>query len=87
MIERLVATLRELSRAGALDLGDPATRRLVADCADALRLELDCMQQALAPAEREALHALHEVIEHPVGRERELQEAAQRARMAIAGTR
>ena len=35
---------------------------LVAECADALRLELDCPQQELTPRERASLRALDDAL-------------------------
>ena len=63
MIERLVATLRQLA---ALDDGEIASPRYAGvrgDCADALRLELDCPQQSLTPAQRSVLTRLSDVLE------------------------
>ena len=63
MIERLVTTLRALAALPQSELGGPAGRRLAADCADALRLELDCPQQDLTPAQRASLRSLSDVLE------------------------
>lgn len=63
MIERLTASLRQL---GALDddeLASPRYAGLRGDCADALRLELDCPQQSLTPAQRIALTRLSDALE------------------------
>ena len=63
MIERLVMSLRQL---GALDddeLASPRHAGLRGDCADALRLELDCPQQSLTPAQRSVLTRLSDVLE------------------------
>ena len=51
MIERLVTGLRTLAALPAAEPPDDAARQLVADCADAVRLELDCPQQELTPAQ------------------------------------
>ncbi len=63
MIERFVTTLRALAALPAPEPGDPAGRRLAADCADALRLELDCPQQDFTPLQRARLRALSEMLE------------------------
>jgi hypothetical protein len=63
MIERLVTSLRQLA---ALDDDELASLRFAGqrgDCADALRLELDCPQQSLTPAQRFALKRLSGVLE------------------------
>jgi hypothetical protein len=65
MIERLVTTLRALAAlpADASATGDVG--RLAADCADALRLELDCPQQELTAQQRRSLIALGDALEAP----------------------
>jgi hypothetical protein len=63
VIERVETTLRTLAALPASELGTPAGERLAADCADALRLELDCPQRDLAPAERAALRALSDLLD------------------------
>lgn len=63
MIERLTASLRQL---GALQDEELVSHRhagLRGDCADALRLELDCPQQSLTPAQRAALTRLSDALE------------------------
>lgn len=80
VIERLASTLDALARSsGAEDAGMLA--RLHADCADAVRLELDCMQQSLTPTQRAALARLDDVLESPA---RDPAEAARLARAALA---
>ena len=61
MIERLRAALHTL---GSLRPDEPSAAQsaLVAECADALRLQLDCMQAELTPAQRDALHALDDAL-------------------------
>ena len=56
MIQRLLDGLRALVDA-------PYDARVAADCADAIRLELDCMQMELTPAQRSALRRLLESID------------------------
>ena len=56
MIQRLLDGLRVL-----VDAPDDA--RAAADCADAIRLELDCMQMELTPTQRSALRRLLESID------------------------
>ena len=63
MIERLVTSLRELAAASPGELASDATARLRGDCADAVRLELDCPQQALTPDQRSALARLSDALE------------------------
>ena len=63
VIERLTSTIRALCALGADEIGAPNAARLRDDCADALRLELDCPQQSLTPAERKALSALSDALE------------------------
>lgn len=58
MIHRLVTTVSVLAAADAAP-----DRRLVADCADAVRLELDCPQMDLTPAQRATLHRLGDALE------------------------
>lgn len=63
MIERLVTGLRALAALPAAEPPDAAARRVAADCADAVRLELDCPQQELTRAQRERLRRLGDVLE------------------------
>jgi hypothetical protein len=56
MIQRLLDGLRALVDA-------PHDAHAAADCADAIRLELDCMQQELTPAQRAALRRLLDSID------------------------
>jgi hypothetical protein len=63
VIERFVVTLRALA---ALPVSPPREANielLVGDCADALRLELDCPQQDFTAAQRVALRQLNDVLE------------------------
>jgi hypothetical protein len=63
MIERLASSLRELAMLTDAELSSAASARTRADCADALRLELDCPQQALTPLQRSALRRLSDALE------------------------
>jgi hypothetical protein len=78
MIQRFVTTLPAVAALAPGELASERARRLIADAADAVRLELDCPQQSLTPREREMLHALGDLLEtEPAGAE--LPEAARRA--------
>jgi hypothetical protein len=63
MIERLISGLRQLAMLSDVELSSPTNERTRADCADALRLELDCPQQALTPSQRSALRRLSDALE------------------------
>jgi hypothetical protein len=63
VIDRLITSLRELSALSAAELTTHSAERLRADCADAVRLELDCPQQSLTPAQRAALSRLSDALE------------------------
>ena len=62
MIERLTTALRSLAY-GSTTWPSEQGRRLLADCADAIRLELDCPQQELTSGQRAALIALGDTID------------------------
>lgn len=63
MIERFTASLRRLGALDDRELASPRYAKLRGDCADALRLELDCPQQSLTPAQRIALTRLSDALE------------------------
>ena len=63
MIQRLVTTLRALAAIDPEQLPLGGGRRLAGDCADALRLELDCPQQDLTMEQRRALEELDALLE------------------------
>ena len=63
MIQRFLTTLRALAALPAPELGTAPGRRLAADCADAVRLALDCPQQELTARQRAALRALSDALE------------------------
>ena len=65
MIERLVTTLRALAALPGDATATDDVDRLAADCADALRLELDCLQQELTGGQRRTLIALGDALESP----------------------
>ena len=79
MIERLVETLRALAAPGATTV--PHADR--ADCADALRLELDCPQMALTTEQREALHRLDDLLETEGSSDAAVSDAARHAVRAL----
>ena len=63
MIERLVTGLRQLASVPAAELDTEVGTQMRDDCADAVRLELDCPQQSLTPAQRTALTRLSDALE------------------------
>lgn len=63
MIERLVTSLRQLAALDDDELASPRHAGLRGDCADALRLELDCPQQSLTPTQRITLRRLSDALE------------------------
>lgn len=63
MIERFVTSLHRLAETSADRLSDGSTRGLRGDAADAVRLQIDCMQQTLTPAQRASLHRLEELLD------------------------
>jgi hypothetical protein len=62
MIDRFVTTVRALASVSPSQLGERDGRELVAGCADALRLELDCPQQDFTAGQRASLQALDEAL-------------------------
>jgi GNAT superfamily N-acetyltransferase len=63
MIERLTTNLDALARLTPAELASERGERIAADCADAIRLELDCPQQDLTAEQRELLSALGDALE------------------------
>ena len=63
MIERLTTSLDALARSSPSELTSERGRRVAADCADAVRLELDCPQQELTPRQRDLLSALGDLLD------------------------
>ena len=63
MIERLISTIRQLSVLSPAELEAETSEKLRGDCADAVRLELDCPQQSLTPPQRAALSRLSDALE------------------------
>lgn len=63
MIDRLRTSLRALSALSPTALMSAEHERLRGDCADALRLELDCPQQQLTSAQRAELVRLSALLE------------------------
>ena len=83
MIERLRTTLLALATRPATRSRDDAVDRVVDDCADALRLQLDCPQHELTTSERAALHELREALEDAPASTATVRRAAQRAAAAL----
>jgi hypothetical protein len=71
--------LRTLATLSPAELVSPSHERLRADCADALRLELDCPQQSLTPSQRAELSHLSELLDESSARSDALASAVQRA--------
>ena len=63
MIERFTTILDALARMAPSELATERGSRVAADCADAIRLELDCPQQDLTSDQRELLSALGDLLE------------------------
>ena len=63
MIERLTTNLDALARMSPAELATERGGRIAADCADAIRLELDCPQQDLTSDQRELLSALGDLLD------------------------
>ena len=82
MIERLTSGLRNLAVLSLAELASAESARLRGDCADALRLELDCPQQSLTAAQRIALVRLSDALEGE-GPATELFDAVRRASRAL----
>ena len=83
MIQRLVTTLRALCELSAGGLETSEGKRLVGDCADALRLELDCPQQELTGEQRRVLVRLNELLESETDEEEHIRTAARSAYAVI----
>jgi hypothetical protein len=84
MIDRLHVTLRALSELSVRELTSPVTERLRRDCADAVRLQLDCPQGDLRVTQRDVLRRLDDLLEAPEVRGSELAAAIQEASIALA---
>ena len=65
MIERLTTNLRALAHLSPAELASEDGRRVAGDCADAIRLELDCPQQELTTDQRGLLVTLGDLLETP----------------------
>lgn len=87
MIERLQASLRALSRLSAEDLESAEAESIRRDCADALRLELDCRQLELGASEREVLAHLSDLLEASAYNGVELMAAVRAAAVAVCASR
>ncbi|HET9683217.1 MAG TPA: hypothetical protein VFP15_03890 [Gemmatimonadaceae bacterium] len=84
MIERLRTSLQSMHELSREALASPEFKRLRGDCADALRLELDCPQQALTRPQRERLTRLSGLLEEAEPSPADLQQAVRDAWSAIA---
>jgi ankyrin repeat protein len=84
VIDQLAKTLSVLASAPPESLAHPDGAALLGDCADALRLALDCMQEARTPSQREALERLSDLLEEGDASPHLLVDAARRAREALA---
>lgn len=79
MIQRLVSALDELTMLDVPGLRVSDRKRLFGDCADAVRLELDCPQQTLTGPQRSALADLGDRLESGMNDPAEIASAARRA--------
>jgi len=70
LIERLTTNLGALARLSPAELATEGGSRVAADCADAIRLELDCPQQELTSDQRELLAALGDLLDTSMRDER-----------------
>ena len=84
MIDRLGTTLGALAAYPEREIASPAHEALRRDCADAVRLQLDCMQAELHTSERHALLRLHHLLEEPDGSGAELAAAVRAALSFVA---
>jgi len=84
MIERLRTSLDAMRALPGEALASTACEPLRGDCADALRLELDCPQQALSPSQRERLARLNALLEESRPAPAALEQAVHDAWRAIA---
>jgi hypothetical protein len=83
MIARLTDSLRALSSLAPHELSSPVNEHLRGDCADALRLELDCPQQSLTQPQRSSLRRLSDLLEDPEPQPGPLASAVQHAHAAL----
>jgi hypothetical protein len=83
VIDRLVTELRELATLPAVQLDTETGKRLLGDCADAVRLELDCPQQSLTAIQRAALSRLSDALEESGTPSGEIVAAARAAYRAL----
>lgn len=63
MIERLGTSIRAIAEATAKSGNHRPDQALVDECADAVRLQLDCMQQDMSLGQRVALENLLDSLE------------------------
>jgi hypothetical protein len=83
MIQRLVASLEGLARLAPDGLLTAHGRALARDCADALRLELDCPQEALRGDQRASLRRLSDLLEDDGAAGAQIVEAVRQARAVL----
>jgi hypothetical protein len=84
VIDQLAKTLSALAGSSAEALAHPDALVLRGDCADAVRLALDCMQEEHTPAQRMALERLSDLLEEGNASPHLLTDAARRAQEALA---
>ena len=84
MIERLRTSLDAMRVISGEALASAACEPLRDDCADALRLELDCPQQALTASQRDRLARLNSLLEDGTPAAAALEQAVRDAWSAIA---
>jgi hypothetical protein len=84
VIDQLAKTLSILASAPPEELAHPDAAAMLGDCADAVRLGLDCMQQELTPSQRATLERLSDLLEEGDASPHLLADAARRAREALA---
>lgn len=84
MIDQLAKTLSLLASTPPGELAYPDAATLLGDCADSVRLALDCMQQDLTPAQRGDLERLSDLLEEGDASPHLLGDAARRVREALA---
>jgi uncharacterized protein len=84
VIDQLAKTLSVLAASPLGELAQPDAAALRSDCADAVRLELDCMQEEHTPSQRAALERLCDLLDEGDASPHLLVDAARRAQEALA---
>ena len=85
MIERFLATLAQLREVTPDLVGGAGGRERLATWADAVRLQMDCMQAELTSGQRSSLHRLLDALEAEHPEWRRLASSAKRASEAFGG--